>query len=234
MRGRGRLRQSGGRRLGTRPAACDPRELRAGDRLHGVVVEEDRQAVPALERGGVGVRGAGRFPGGAFLGRDGRSCVRVREWRGRRTRETETGRVEGRVGAPRVRRWPGAHGASGRVQAECLLGLHDILGNLSEWVEDCYNKSYEGAPTDGRAWTMADCPRRVLRGGNWSNSPGGVSSANRNGDPPSLHNMERAAGSLRNARGAPTLCSGITQGSDGLTGPPSGLQALFEFHFRPC
>jgi formylglycine-generating enzyme required for sulfatase activity len=54
------------------------------------------------------------------------------------------------------------------------FGLHDILGNLSEWVEDCYNKSYEGAPTDGRAWTMADCPRRVLRGGNWSNSPGGV------------------------------------------------------------
>ena len=53
------------------------------------------------------------------------------------------------------------------------FGLHDMLGNLSEWVEDCYNKSYEGAPTDGRAWTMADCPRRVLRGGNWSNSPGG-------------------------------------------------------------
>jgi formylglycine-generating enzyme required for sulfatase activity len=69
------------------------------------------------------------------------------------------------------------------------FGLHDMLGNLSEWVEDCYNKSYEGAPTDGRAWTTADCPRRVLRGGNWSNSPAGVRSANRNGDPPSLRNM---------------------------------------------
>ena len=69
------------------------------------------------------------------------------------------------------------------------FGLHDMLGNLSEWVEDCYNKSYEGAPTDGRAWTTADCPRRVLRGGNWSHSPVGVRSANRNGDPPSLHNM---------------------------------------------
>jgi formylglycine-generating enzyme required for sulfatase activity len=44
--------------------------------------------------------------------------------------------------------------------------------NGAEWVEDWYNKSYEGAPTDGRAWTTADSPRRVLRGGNWSNSPG--------------------------------------------------------------
>lgn len=69
------------------------------------------------------------------------------------------------------------------------FGLHDMLGNLSEWVKDCYNKSYEGAPTDGRAWTTADCPRRVLRGGNWSDSPVGVRSANRNGDPLSLHNL---------------------------------------------
>jgi len=69
------------------------------------------------------------------------------------------------------------------------FGLHDMLGNLSEWVEDCYNTSYEGAPTDGRAWTTADCPRRVIRGGNWSHSPVGVRSTNRNGDPPSLQNM---------------------------------------------
>jgi formylglycine-generating enzyme required for sulfatase activity len=69
------------------------------------------------------------------------------------------------------------------------FGLHDMLGNLSEWVEDCYHPSYDGAPADGRAWTTADCPRRVLRGGNWSNAPVGVRSANRNGDPPSLRNM---------------------------------------------
>jgi formylglycine-generating enzyme required for sulfatase activity len=69
------------------------------------------------------------------------------------------------------------------------FGLHDVSGNLSEWVEDCYNTSYEGAPTDGRVWTTADCPRRVIRGGNWSHSAVGVRSANRNGDPPSLRNM---------------------------------------------
>jgi formylglycine-generating enzyme required for sulfatase activity len=69
------------------------------------------------------------------------------------------------------------------------FGLHDVLGNVSEWVEDCYNRSYESAPTDGSAWTTVDCPRRVIRGGNWSHVLAGVRSANRNGDPPSLNNM---------------------------------------------
>jgi formylglycine-generating enzyme required for sulfatase activity len=69
------------------------------------------------------------------------------------------------------------------------FGLHDMLGNVSEWVADCYNTSYLGAPVDGRAWTTADCARRVIRGGNWSHSPMGVRSSNRNGDPPSLRNM---------------------------------------------
>ena len=40
-------------------------------------------------------------------------------------------------------------------------------GNVWEWVEDCWNESYEGAPSDGRAWTSGDCSRRVLRGGSW-------------------------------------------------------------------
>ena len=48
------------------------------------------------------------------------------------------------------------------------FGLHDVLGNVWEWVEDCWHASYEGAPGDGRAWTVrGDCVRRVLRGGAW-------------------------------------------------------------------
>ena len=46
-------------------------------------------------------------------------------------------------------------------------GLHDIHGNVWEWVQDCWNESYEGAPSDGSAWESGDCDRRVLRGGSW-------------------------------------------------------------------
>ncbi len=46
-------------------------------------------------------------------------------------------------------------------------GLHDMSGNVEEWVEDCWNDSYEGAPQDGSAWTTGDCGFRVLRGGSW-------------------------------------------------------------------
>ena len=48
-------------------------------------------------------------------------------------------------------------------------GLYDMHGNVWEWVQDCWNESYAGAPTDGRAWTDGDCQRRMLRGGSWFN-----------------------------------------------------------------
>ena len=47
------------------------------------------------------------------------------------------------------------------------FGLHDMHGNVWEWVEDCYADNYSGAPTDGtKAAEVASC-RRVLRGGGW-------------------------------------------------------------------
>jgi formylglycine-generating enzyme required for sulfatase activity len=48
------------------------------------------------------------------------------------------------------------------------FGLHDMLGNVCEWVEDDWHIDYAGAPADGSAWV--DNPRgggRVLRGGSW-------------------------------------------------------------------
>ena len=56
-------------------------------------------------------------------------------------------------------------------------GLYDVHGNVWEWVEDCWNDSYRGAPSDGSAWERGDCGRRVLRGGSWYDVPGNLRSA---------------------------------------------------------
>ena len=49
------------------------------------------------------------------------------------------------------------------------FGLHDMHGNVWEWVEDCWHGSYQGAPTDGSAWTTScmEGDSRVIRGGAW-------------------------------------------------------------------
>ena len=52
-------------------------------------------------------------------------------------------------------------------------------GNVWEWVQDCWNDSYRGAPTDGSAWEGGDCSRRVMRGCSWSFSPGFLRATNR-------------------------------------------------------
>lgn len=46
-------------------------------------------------------------------------------------------------------------------------GLHDMHGNVWEWVEDCWNKTYVGAPNDGSAWLNGECDVRIRRGGSW-------------------------------------------------------------------
>ena len=52
------------------------------------------------------------------------------------------------------------------------FGVYDTVGNVWEWVEDCWHDSYSGAPTDGGAWMSGgECGRRVLRGGSWYYRP---------------------------------------------------------------
>ena len=59
-------------------------------------------------------------------------------------------------------------------------GLHDMHGNVREWVEDCWNGSYAGAPVDGSAWQRGTCDKRVFRGGSWINAPSSLRAAHRN------------------------------------------------------
>jgi formylglycine-generating enzyme required for sulfatase activity len=59
------------------------------------------------------------------------------------------------------------------------FGLYDTAGNAAEWVQDCWNPSYRGAPHDGSAWTSGDCSLHVLRGGSFANKATSLRSAAR-------------------------------------------------------
>ena len=60
------------------------------------------------------------------------------------------------------------------------LGLHDMAGNVSEWVQDCYRPSYSGAPSEAsQAVEGGGCDRRVLRGGSWLVHPRNVRAGSR-------------------------------------------------------
>jgi formylglycine-generating enzyme required for sulfatase activity len=51
------------------------------------------------------------------------------------------------------------------------FGLHDVMGNVAEWVSDCQHPDYQGAPVDGSAWNT-NCQQEgdffITRGGSYS------------------------------------------------------------------
>lgn len=51
------------------------------------------------------------------------------------------------------------------------FGLFDTIGNVGEWVEDCWNWTHDGAPADGAARTDGDCGAAVFKGGSWKDHP---------------------------------------------------------------
>ncbi len=63
------------------------------------------------------------------------------------------------------------------------FGLFDMHGNVWEWCCDCWNKTYDGAPSDGTSWKKENIARRTIRGGYWSNDERYLRSACRVGVP---------------------------------------------------
>ena len=68
------------------------------------------------------------------------------------------------------------------------FGLHDTVGNVWEWVADCWHEDYKGAPQDGSVWQGGNCERRVARGGSWVSARGYARAAYRDNDHPDDRN----------------------------------------------
>lgn len=83
------------------------------------------------------------------------------------------------------------------------FGLHDVLGNVWEWTEDCWVEDYSDAANDGSAKRSDsdDCSSRVMRGGSWGNSASFLRSANRGWPLPGRENHPRIG--FRVARSVP-------------------------------
>jgi formylglycine-generating enzyme required for sulfatase activity len=58
-------------------------------------------------------------------------------------------------------------------------GVYQVHGNVWEWVEDCWNTDYNGAPSDGSARTTGNCGSYVVRGGAWTMGATDLRAANR-------------------------------------------------------
>jgi formylglycine-generating enzyme required for sulfatase activity len=78
------------------------------------------------------------------------------------------------------------------------FGLYDMIGNVSEWTQDCWNDNYRGAPRDGSPWPTGNCSLRVLRGGSWGDDPQQLRTAMRDGTHPNYYRF--SGSSFRVAR----------------------------------
>lgn len=61
-------------------------------------------------------------------------------------------------------------------------GLHDLHGNVWEWVQDCHERNYIDAPANASPRIGGDCNRRMYRGGGWSSGPAWLRAAFRGDD----------------------------------------------------
>lgn len=92
----------------------------------------------------------------------------------------DVGNLAGRDRSPTGRRWGDAFAnyADGywgpapvaRFRANAF-GLHDMVGNVAEWVMDCWHDGYGRAPRDASAWVNPGCTQHVVRGASWASAP---------------------------------------------------------------
>ncbi|HEY5803334.1 MAG TPA: formylglycine-generating enzyme family protein [Lysobacter sp.] len=85
------------------------------------------------------------------------------------------------------------------------FGVHDMIGNTSEWIEDCATMSYDALPLDGKPQMTGDCSKHLVRGGSWGTYPKDYRSANRMRYAHDARDDSigiRVAKSLRDGRGA--------------------------------
>ena len=61
------------------------------------------------------------------------------------------------------------------------FGVYDVLGNVAEWVGDCWDSSYENSPRDGSARVSGNCNRPILRGASYYDMPIYLRSSNHYG-----------------------------------------------------
>jgi formylglycine-generating enzyme required for sulfatase activity/rhodanese-related sulfurtransferase/chromosome segregation ATPase len=75
--------------------------------------------------------------------------------------------------------WSGRMTAPTGSFAASAFRVHDMAGNVMEWVQDCYQPDYSTAPADGSAVSSGDCSRRVVRGGAYNSPSESLRSASR-------------------------------------------------------
>jgi len=120
------------------------------------------------------------------------------------------------------------------------FGVHDMLGNVWEWVIDCNHHDYAGAPVDGSAWLDdPQCRFRIIRGGSYSNPVTRSGSAIRAGRPqngmaPNLGFRVARSDYVDPASLAATQAAQVPAESAALTGGDAEGARLFREHCSAC
>lgn len=103
----------------------------------------------------------------------------------------EFANVADRTAKEKYQQWKVANCADGFVNAAPVgsfkpnsFALFDMHGNVSEWVEDCFQLDYRAASNDGSPTSSSNCALRVLRGGSWIGHPKALRAASRLRKPP--------------------------------------------------